>query len=100
MKQMRKKIEVDNASEQDHYHSRISDLYSSYEIKTEEGKIADLTLLILHFGMLCRPALDRLNHGIDGFVIAIQHNGRKFRVFRKIQCENQSSFPQLRLLKS
>ena len=100
MKQMGKKIKSHNTCEQDRYNSRISDLHSLYEIKTEEGKTADVTLLIIHFGILCRSALDRLNHGVDGFVIAIQHNGRKFRVFRKIQCENQRAYPQLRLLKS
>ncbi len=97
MKNLRKKIEF---SEIDQYDNRISNLHSSYEIKTEEGTRADMSLLVIHFGTLCQSALDRLNHGVDGFVITIQHKGQKFSIYRKIQCEKRNTYPQLRLLKS
>ncbi len=99
MTHLRKEIGFHETSECDQFDSRISNLNSSYEIMTEEGKEADMTLLVMHFGILCQSALDRLNHNADGFIIAIQHMGQKFRVFRKVQSEKQNTYPQLRLLK-
>ncbi len=100
MEQVIQLMETNHQSDVTPYESRLSDLCASYEMTSVEGKTADMAILIIHFGLLCRSALDRLNHHVDGFVIAIQHNGRRYKVFRKLKRENETRCPKLRLLKS
>ncbi len=54
-----------------------------YEVKNEENRSVGIDILYLFYGNLWQLAMDNLKHQVDGYVSTIQHNGQKFRVYRK-----------------
>ncbi len=93
MKSMRIKNEFHETRDQSHVNA--PKFHLNYEVRNDRGKISGRNLLILYFGNLWESALDRLDHQIDGFIMTINHQDRKFKVYRKINDERH-----LRLMKS
>ena len=56
----------------------------NYEIRNEENIIVGFDLLFMFYGNLWESILDRLDHQYDGHVSTIQHEGHKYRIYRKI----------------
>ena len=73
--------------------------HDSYDVRMENGTSLGINLLAIYYGELWQMAISRLDHKIDGHLFDIMHEGRCYRVFRKLQPEQILEKPHLRLVK-
>ncbi len=91
MNSLNKKSEFCESNGNGFCNENVSDHHSAYEVKNENGNSIGIDILVQYFGNLWESALDRLNHQLDGFLVEIHHQGRKFMVFRKMANKNNNS---------
>ena len=73
--------------------------HPAYEVKDKKGKVVDVDILILFYGSLWESALNRIEHQVDGYVHSIQHNCECFKIYRKLESQEDKKYPKLRLIK-
>jgi hypothetical protein len=70
-----------------------------YEVKNEYGKTMSISILQLYFGETWEPAMDRLIHQFDGYLMRIHYQGSFLKVYRKLLGNPQQLQPNLNLVK-
>lgn len=73
--------------------------HERYDVRRENGTSLGINLLAIYYGELWQVAMSRLDHKIDGHLFDIMHEGKCYRVYRKIQPEQMSDRPHLRLVR-
>ena len=81
-----------NAAAEPVFHDR-------YDVRMENGSSLGINLLAIYYGELWQLAMSRLDHKIDGHLFDIMHEGRCYGVYRKLQPEQMTDRPHLRLVK-
>jgi hypothetical protein len=75
-----------------------SGTHAAYEVMSETGKNVGVNILLLYYGELWQTALDRLNYRFDGHMFTINHEGKKYTVYRKIKLEIHNISYRLKLV--
>ena len=70
-----------------------------YEVKNENGQTMSISILQLYYGETWEPAMDRLTHQFDGYLMRIHHQGSFLKVYRKLLGDTQQRHSNLNLVK-
>lgn len=73
--------------------------HDRYDVRMVNGTSLGINLLSIYYGELWQLAMNRLDHKIDGHLFDIRHEGRCYRVFRKLQPAPILEKSHLRLVK-
>ncbi len=84
--------------DQDDSSLHVYRFHFNYEVKNENNEKIGVAILMVYYGNLWESILDRMNHQMDGHMFAIQHQGNRFKVYRKLQVETHDNYPKLRLI--
>lgn len=85
--------------EADHWGEAKPGAHPIYEVKNENGQTISISILHLYFGETWEPAMDRLTHQFDGYLMRIHHQGSSLKVYRKLQDETEPLHSKLSLVK-
>ena len=74
--------------------------HSEYAVKNEDGEEIGVDILILYYGEVWKPTLDRITSKIDGYLLSVTMNGYRFNVFRKLKSDEKRTYPPLRIVRN
>ena len=56
-----------------------------YEIRSEDGRFIDESILIRYYGNFWQSVMNRLDHDHEGYLFTIHDREAKFRIFRLLE---------------